>query len=126
MSPFKQRVIQIVRAVPRGKIVSYGQVALYAGAPRAAREVGWVLHATEGSDLPWWRVINKAGVITIRGALFVDKEIQKKLLVAEGVEVSDSFKVDMKKYRFVATDKQLREFELPEEYIGTIIRQKGF
>lgn len=88
MSPFKDRVIAIVRMIPEGKVVSYGQVALYAGLPRAAREVGWILKSTEGGsgrsqvrvDLPWWRVINKEGKITIDGTKFHSKNLQKKLL----------------------------------------------
>ena len=124
MSPFKDRVIAIVRTVPHGKVVSYGQVALYAGLPRAAREVGWILNGTEGKiDLPWWRVINRNGVLTIKGTVFSTRDTQKKLLEAEGVEVSADFKVDMGIYRFKPNEKQLRGFELSGEYIETILKQ---
>lgn len=101
MSKFKEALIKIVRSVPEGKVVSYGQVALYAGLPRAARQVGWVLRGIETSvDLPWWRVINNEGKITIKGNKYHDKELQKRLLQAEGVPVSDSYEVDIEKYRF--------------------------
>lgn len=126
MSPFKDRVITIIRLVPEGKVVSYGQVALYAGLPRAAREVGWILNGTEGKvDLPWWRVINNKGYLSIRGTQLHDKELQKKLLEAEGIPVSDGFIVDMEKYRFVANENQLQKFQLPDEYIEKIIVKYG-
>ncbi len=121
MSPLKQRVIEIVQSVPYGKVVSYGQVAVYAGLPRAAREVGWILRGTGGQKLPWWRVINKTGRITIQGNQSADRDLQKKLLEAEGIEVPDDFQVDMEKYRFIASEEQLKKFHLKDDYIKTII-----
>lgn len=124
MSPFKDRVIEIVRSVPAGKVVSYGQVALYAGLPRAAREVGWILNGTEGKiDLPWWRVVNRNGVLTIKGTVFSTRETQKKLLESEGVEVSEGFQVAMGTYRFIASAAQLKKFQLQDDYIQIIIKK---
>ena len=48
MSEFKQKVIEVVQNVPFGTVVSYGQVAVMIGVPRAARQVGWILNSTEG------------------------------------------------------------------------------
>lgn len=121
MSPFKKRVIEIVQSVPYGKVVSYSQVAAYAGVPRAARQVGWILNGTEGKvDIPWWRVINNEGKITIKGTRYNDKTIQKKLLDSEGIEVSDELLVPMSIYRFRATSEDLQKFELTPEYIEMI------
>lgn len=120
MSSFKDRVIAIIRSVPEGKVVSYGQVALYAGLPRAAREVGWILRGSK-EDMPWWRVINNKGIISIEGNWQADKRTQKQLLEAEGVEVSDKMEVDMEKYRFIANEEQLKKFQLEPEYIQKII-----
>src|SRR5438477_12920616 len=114
MSPFRDRVIEIVRSVPYGKVVSYGQVALYAGLPRAAREVGWVLSETGGVDLPWWRVVNNKGLITISGKEFNARETQKKLLQAEGIEVADDYQIEMERYRFTPTDEKLRRLQLSD------------
>lgn len=101
MSQFKAKVIIVVRSVPAGKVVSYGQVALMAGAPRAARQVGWILHGTENEiDLPWWRVVNNAGRISIKGSRFNTPQLQRQLLEAEGLEISDLFDFDIEKYRF--------------------------
>ena len=122
MSPFKARVITIIRSVPRGKVVSYGQVALYAGLPRAAREVGWILRGSK-EDMPWWRVINNAGKISIEGNWQADKRTQKQLLEADGVDVSQDMIVDMEKYRFIADEVQLKKFQLEPVYIQKVIEK---
>src|SRR3989344_569206 len=116
MSPFRDRVIAIVRMVPYGKVASYGQIALYAGLPRAAREVGWILNSTEGNeDLPWWRVINNKGLISIKGTKTSDpRSLQKKLLEAEGIVVSDNFEVDMTKYRWKISNEQAKQLQLSD------------
>lgn len=125
-SLFKQRVIEIVRLIPYGKVVSYGQVALYIGVPRAARQVGWVLNGTEGkTDLPWWRVINREGRITIDGTKFNDKQLQRKLLQAEGIVVSKDFLVDMSTYRFIADKEFVKSMELDADYLQMLIA-RGF
>lgn len=126
MSPFKQRVIDIVRAIPYGKVASYGQVALFAGVPRAARQVGWVLNSTEGKiDLPWWRVINNKGRITIKGTKFNDRQLQRKLLQAEKVEVTDDFDIAIEQYRWRVTPQEVRTFQLSDTYIQRIINTYG-
>jgi methylated-DNA-protein-cysteine methyltransferase related protein len=122
MSPFKEKVIEIIRLVPRGKVVSYGQVAAYAGVPRAAREVGWILNGSENQhiDLPWWRVVNNKGYLSIRGSNENDKSLQKKLLEAEGIIVSDGFEMDMEQYRYRMPLEQLKHLQLSEEYIESL------
>lgn len=125
MSPFRDRVITIIRMIPYGKVASYGQVALYAGLSRAAREVGWILNSTEGeTDLPWWRVINNKGLISISGTKVADpRSLQKKLLEAEGIEVSDEFELDMKQYRWKISDEQAKQLQLSDAYIRLIIEK---
>jgi len=84
---FRERVLQVVRQVPSGRVVSYGQVALWAGSPRAARQVGGVLYGlrADDGDVPWQRVVNaRGGISTFKvGA----GELQVALLRSEGVEV---------------------------------------
>ncbi len=92
---FKEKVIQIVKTIPFGKVTTYGTMATIAGSPRAARIVAGILHTEE--SLPWQRIINKDGFISIKGCHY-DKNFQKKLLESEGVEVSDDFMVDLQKY----------------------------
>ncbi len=113
MSEFSERVFKIVENIPRGKVVSYGQVALYVGVPRAARQVGWTLNKSEGQvNLPWWRVINNAGRITIKGSGHNDANIQRKLLMSEGILVDDNFNLDIEQYRFIANEKWLKKLGL--------------
>src|SRR5689334_16861853 len=119
MSQFKEKVIEIVRMIPAGKVVSYGQMAAYAGAPRAAREVGWTLKETK-VDIPWWRVINNAWKISIEGNFQADKPLQAKLLMSEGIDVSDDFTLDIEKYRWRPSIEEIRPLQLPEEYLQEI------
>ncbi len=96
---FSLNVVEIIKKIPSGKVTTYGTVALLAGSPRAAREVGYLLHSlTEKHNLPWQRVINKKGYISIRGGDINLKNMQKLLLEKEGVEVSEDFMVDLEKY----------------------------
>lgn len=127
MSPFKTRVIEIICAIPYGKVVSYGQVASYAGLPRWAREVGWILNGLgeKELDLPWWRVVNNKGYLSIRGNQTADKELQAKLLRAEGVEVDQEFKLEMKTYRYLPTEEELARFQLEGSYIRMLIEKYG-
>jgi methylated-DNA-protein-cysteine methyltransferase-like protein len=101
-SEFTKKVIEVVRAVPSGKVVSYGQVALYAGTPNAARGVGWILRQTKEKSVPWWRVINNQGRISIKGNWEHEAEEQRDLLRKEGVEVSERFEIEIERYRYLA------------------------
>lgn len=93
---FKEKVIQVVKKIPKGCVTTYGTIAILAGSPRAARMIAGILQSEEGF-LPWQRVINKEGYISIRGYHY-DKNFQKKLLQLEGIEVSPDFMIDLKKY----------------------------
>ncbi len=97
---FKDQVMEAVRKIPRGKVVSYGQVAAYIGKPRAARQVGWALHTLDGDDsIPWWRVINNEGYISIKGNMMSTPLAQKNYLQSEGVEVTDDLQIQIENYR---------------------------
>lgn len=95
---FQQRVLHILAAIPAGKVTTYGDIAMLAGSPRASRQVGGVLkRLPEGSLLPWHRVINRHGQISLIGD---DLFRQRDALEAEGIEVSDAGKVALEKYRW--------------------------
>lgn len=102
MDTFKHRVINFVKTVPKGKAVSYGQVAAKAGSPRAARQVGAILRSIDASDgkIPWWRVVNNKGIISIKGNWTATKQLQKEILIKEGIKISENFSLDIEKYRF--------------------------
>ncbi|MFU2318612.1 MGMT family protein [Rahnella sp. PCH160] len=92
---FRQRVFQIIAAIPAGHVTTYGNVAQLAGSPRAARQVGGVLKKLpEGSTLPWHRVINRHGEISQQGE---DFKRQRQALLAEGI-VFKKGKIDLEKY----------------------------
>ncbi len=93
---FSQKVAEIIRKIPYGKVTTYGTVAVLAGWPRGARIVGGILHNL-GEDLPWQRIINKDGFISTK-CLKHPKSLQKALLEQEGIEVSDEFMIDLGKY----------------------------
>jgi methylated-DNA-protein-cysteine methyltransferase-like protein len=79
------RIYQAVRAIPRGRVATYGQVASLAGIPGHARQVGYALHALpEGSDVPWHRVVNFRGRVSL-SAQSVAAAVQRGLLQKEGV-----------------------------------------
>lgn len=95
---FKQRVWQIIAAIPYGSVATYGDVAILAGSPRAARQVGGILkRLPEGGKLPWHRVINRNGEISLVGNDFAR---QRNALLSEDIEVSQEGKVCLQRYRW--------------------------
>jgi methylated-DNA-protein-cysteine methyltransferase-like protein len=104
VSDFTGRVYHVVRAVPRGKVISYGGVAAILGQPRAARGVGNALFALpDDSDVPWWRVINRNGEISNRSSPHAPI-LQRKLLEAEGVRFDRQGRVDWHRFGWTAQD----------------------
>ncbi len=87
---------QVVCAIPKGKVANYGQVALLAGHPRAARFVGYALHANPRPGvIPCHRVVFKDGSLA-SGFAFGGPDVQRHLLEDEGVTFRDDGRVDMR------------------------------
>lgn len=96
MNDFSERVFQVVREIPRGKVTNYGFVAFAAGKPRASRGVGFVLHRnTDPVNTPCHRVVFKDGSLC-KGYVFGGPGIQREKLKAEGVRFLLDGRVDMK------------------------------
>lgn len=124
---FSQKVYRIVRKIPRGKVVTYGQVAAKLGKPKAARAIGNVLHVNPYKDVPCHRVVNREGRLAInfgsggwheksakrrtscltprsrkfrlrRKRDFAGWREQKRKLLEEGVRFKDERRVDLKKH----------------------------
>lgn len=96
------RIYRVVRRIPRGRVATYGQVAELAGLAGNARQVGYALHALdegtwEGKVVPWHRVINAQGRISLDSYA---GEIQTQLLKREGVELDPRGRVDLKRFRW--------------------------
>ena len=109
MTEFQNQVVKRVQAIPYGKVVSYGQIAESISTPRAARQVGWIMKSLEMQvDMPWWRVMNNQGRITIKGNIVNDARSQKSLLEAEGIEVAADYTIDIKKYRYYFDQGEFR------------------
>jgi methylated-DNA-protein-cysteine methyltransferase-like protein len=100
---FYEQVYAVVRRVPRGRVTTYGRVAAMLGAPKAARAVGYALRALKDTTdpdhaaVPWQRVINSQGRITIVNREYSAQQ-QAKLLRAEGVAVSGDLRIDLDTY----------------------------
>jgi len=95
---FFTRVYAAVRRIPRGRVATYGQVALLLGVPRGARAVGWALRALRGrsaSNVPWQRVVGAGGRISLRGGC--GPFVQRKRLEAEGVRFVGG-RIDLGRY----------------------------
>ncbi|MCG3219708.1 MAG: MGMT family protein [Candidatus Heimdallarchaeota archaeon] len=96
---FTEEVVEIIKAIPKGRVATYGQVARLAGNPRAARQVVRTLNTqTKKHKLPWHRMINAQGKIAIKDPFGADE--QKALLLAEGVEVSEKYTISLEKYQW--------------------------
>ncbi len=101
MISFYEQVYAVVRRIPRGRVISYGRIARMLGRPRAARAVGYALNALKdsetGGDVPWQRVVNAAGRISIVNREKSAHE-QAALLREEGVAVRDDLTLDLETY----------------------------
>jgi methylated-DNA-protein-cysteine methyltransferase-like protein len=97
---FNDKVYKIVSHIPSGKVASYGQVASMAGNPRASRAVGYAMHRNPYYDsMPCHRVVYQDGRLT-DGLAFGGKDVQRKLLKAEGIKFTKDGCVIMTKYRW--------------------------
>ena len=94
-----ERIYRVVRAIPEGRVATYGQVALLAGNPRWSRVVGYALHVNpDPQHIPCFRVVNRFGELS--GAFaFGGMEMQRILLEAEGVEFEDDH-VPLERYQW--------------------------
>ena len=89
---FATLVNEVVRQIPAGRVMTYGQIAAICGNSRAARIVGRIAHFGD-PDLPWQRVVNKKGGLA--SGYPGGRKGHKAHLEAEGVKVSDDFRVDV-------------------------------
>ena len=96
MTDFSKLVIDIIKAVPPGKVASYGRIAEIAGNPRAARQVSRLLHSSSDKhDLPWQRIVGGDGSISLKGEAGL---IQRGLLESEGIEFGLNGRIDMDRF----------------------------
>lgn len=104
MSTLPERVYQLVAQIPKGKVATYGQLALLAGSPRASRIVGAAMYRAP-AGLPCHRVLYRDGTLCCDEA-FGGKEIQRQLLEAEGVDFLPDGRVDLKRCLWPGPEEQ--------------------
>lgn len=100
MQPFTRRVIEIIQGIPKGYVMTYGQIAELAGSRRGARQVVRILHSlSDKHGLPWHRVVNAKGEIAIQ-----DDEGRFTQIVSlqdEGVKLLADGTIDLERYRYI-------------------------
>lgn len=114
---FVDRVHAIVRAVPRGCVVTYGQLARLAGRPHAAREVGWIAH-TGGKGIPWQRVVNRFGGLASGYA--GGPAGQRAALRRDGIALQADHRVDLSVYQWWPGPAAAKRIGLAAEAIAAI------
>ena len=98
MTPFSEQAIKIMQSIPKGKVATYGQIAILAGNHRAARRISRLIHTcSKKYNLPWHRIVNIQGKISLKGEKF---EMQYELLKAEGDEFGIGYVIDLKRFGF--------------------------
>jgi len=95
---YRKRVYEIVRKIPAGKVMTYGQLAIVLGEGYTARTVGYVMHGSD-EGVPWQRVINSQGRCST-GRLTIPLNLQQELLEAEGVVFNASGKCDLNTHQW--------------------------
>jgi methylated-DNA-protein-cysteine methyltransferase-like protein len=97
-SALYSRIYETVMHIPRGKVATYGQIARLAGISGHARLVGYALHRLpEGSNVPWHRVVNRKGQISLQSDPFAGP-LQRSLLESEGVEFDARNAIALNRY----------------------------
>lgn len=106
---YREKVYEIVRRIPAGKVMTYGQIAELLGEGYTPRTVGYVMHAADTENVPWQRVINSQGGCST-GKMTMPVNIQQKILEDEGVVFNEKGHCDLNVYRWFPEG-----FEPPED-----------
>src|SRR4051812_20241251 len=113
---YRDHVYDLVRQIPSGRVMTYGQMALVLGEGYTARTVGYVMHGADSQKVPWQRVINSQGKCST-GKLTIPVNLQQELLEAEGVVFNERGKCDLEAYLWYPAgyepvdDAQVKLFE---------------
>lgn len=103
---YRERVFRIVRMIPSGRIMTYGQIAEILGEGYTPRTVGFVMHSADDKT-PWHRVINAQGGCSTRG-LVLPHDKQQRMLEAEGVSFNERGRCDLKQYLWIPAEPGTR------------------
>lgn len=110
MTDFSKKVIAEIQLIPKGRIATYKQIANLAGKPHGARGVAWILNSSSKKHaLPWHRVLGSSGQLSFPiGTRHYNR--QKKLLIKEGITISKTGRIDLKKFQW----KKLKKIKEPK------------
>src|SRR5438552_5262989 len=111
---YRERVFEIVRRIPAGRVMTYGQIAEILGEGYTPRTVGFVMHAADEETTPWQRVINSQGACST-GRVILPPDKQQKMLEAEGVEFGQRGRCDLGRYRWTPEEILQTEHEAEEQ-----------
>jgi methylated-DNA-protein-cysteine methyltransferase-like protein len=103
---YRERVFRIVRMIPRGRVMTYGQIAEILGEGYTPRTVGFVMHSANDKT-PWHRVINAQGGCSTRG-LVLPHDKQQRMLEAEGVSFNERGRCELQKHLWIPTGSKAR------------------
>ena len=99
---YRERVFGIVRAIPRGRIMTYGQIAEILGEGYTPRTVGFVMHSSNDKT-PWHRVINAQGGCSTRG-IVLPHDKQQRMLEAEGISFNERGRCELQEYLWIPAE----------------------
>lgn len=102
-SEYREKVFAVVRSIPAGRVMTYGQIAVILGEGYTARTIGYVMGGSDAENIPWQRVINSQGKCST-GRLTIPINLQQELLEAEGIVFSNSGKCDLRIYRWLCSE----------------------
>ncbi|HXL82451.1 MAG TPA: MGMT family protein [Pyrinomonadaceae bacterium] len=103
-SNYRERVYRIVRSIPRGRVMTYGQLAEILGEGYTPRTIGFVMHGSDDKT-PWHRVINAQGGCST-GRLVLPADKQQRMLAAEGVEFNERGRCDLQRYLWIPRERK--------------------
>jgi methylated-DNA-protein-cysteine methyltransferase-like protein len=107
---YRERVYKIVRRIPRGRVMTYGQIAIILGEGYTPRTVGFVMHGADEKNTPWHRVINSQGRCST-GRLVLPADKQQRMLEAEGVKFAAGGSCDLEVFIWQPAPKKIERNE---------------
>jgi methylated-DNA-protein-cysteine methyltransferase-like protein len=103
---YRERVYRIIRSIPRGRVMTYGQLAEILGDGYTPRTVGFVMHGSNDKT-PWHRVINAQGACST-GRIALPSDKQQRMLAAEGVEFNERGRCDLQRYLWIPRQRKTK------------------
>jgi len=109
---YRERVFELVRRIPVGRVMTYGQIAEILGEGYTPRTVGFVMHSADEETTPWHRVINSQGGCSTQH-IILPHDRQQRMLEAEGIQFDVRARCDLKRYRW--TPEEVEQAEQRDE-----------